>query len=147
MAGDKPGRRQKFTPETIENILTAVSIGSTYTDAARAARINDQTLSNWQREGRDARAKFERGEKLEPGERAKLDFLEQLEQVESQCAIDMQTILYNEASRDAKYAQWWLERRRPDQFRPPPVRNELGGGNGGPMEIVIRYAKAGTDPA
>jgi hypothetical protein len=51
----------------------------------------------------------------------------------------MQTIVYNEAQKDAATAQWWLERRRPDQFR-PVVRNENTGKDGGPQEIVIRYA-------
>lgn len=69
-------------------------------------------------------------------------FLEKFEQAEAQCAIDMQMLVYNEAQRNVEKAQWWLERRRSDQFRPPNVRSEITGKDGNAMEIVIRYADA-----
>lgn len=131
----------KFTQEVIESILLSMSIGATQTDAARTARISDQTLSDWLAEGRKARMAQACGEKLDAKARSRLDFLERVEQAEAQCSVDMQTIVYNAAQSDPAIAQWWLERRRPEQFR-LVTRNEASGPNGGPQEIVIRYADA-----
>jgi hypothetical protein len=136
------GRKSKFTPKTVEAILESISIGAYYIDAAKAARISDQTLLNWLAEGRAARAAAEVGDVLDKNAEDKLDFLEKFEQAEAQCAIDMQMLVYNEAQRNVEKAQWWLERRRPDQFRPPNVRSEITGKDGNAMEIVIRYADA-----
>lgn len=131
--------KSKFTKETREAIVTSVSIGASLIDACRAARISDQTFYNWTADGKAARTKLESGEKLTPAERARLDFLEEVEAADAQCAIDMQMLVYNSAQSNADDAKWWLERRRPDQFK-PVVRNEMTGGDGRPMEIVIRYA-------
>ena len=141
------GRKTKFTKKTIEAIVTAVSIGASWADAARAALVSDETIANWRKEGEAARALAESGVKLDADARAKLDFLEQLEQAEAQCAIDMQILVYNSATKNPDDAKWWLERRRSEQFRPPPVRGEVGGKDGGPLEIVIRYAKTNADAA
>lgn len=146
MAGETPGRRTKFRQDIIDSIILSVSIGASYLDAARAARISDQTLTNWLTEGRKARETLDQGGKLDAGAKAKLAFLEEVEQAEAQCAVDMQVTVYNAAQKDTAAAQWWLERRRPDQFR-PVVRNENSGLGGGPMEIVIKYADSNTHPA
>ncbi len=131
----------KFTPEVRETLVTAISIGASQADASRAARVSDETYRNWLADGREARAKQEAGGKLSAAEKAKLQFLEDIEAAEAQCAVDMQMIVYSAAQKDPEKAQWWLERRRPDQFR-TVVRNEQGGLDGKPMqtEIVIRYA-------
>lgn len=135
------GGKSKFTKEAREAIITAVSIGASQADASRAARISDETYRNWLTEGRQARAVLEAGGKLDASAKAKLEFLEEVEAADAQCAIDMQTLVYNSAQTNADDAKWWLERRRPDQFR-PVVRNESTGADGKPMEIVIRYADA-----
>ena len=144
------GRKTKFTKKTIEAIVTAVSIGASWTDAALAARVSDETIANWRKEGKQARASVEKGEKLDVNGRAKLDFLEQLEQAEAQCAIDMQILVYNSATKNPDDAKWWLERRRPEQFRPPAVRGEFGGKDGGPLVFRLTWgdtADGGDDGA
>ena len=133
------GAGSKFTKETREAIVTAVSIGASQIDACRAARISDQTFLNWMAAGRAAREALARGEKLDARARAKLEFLEEVEAADAQCAVDMQMLVYNSAQRNADDAKCCLERRRPEQFR-PVVRNEVGGPDGKPMEIIIRYA-------
>lgn len=117
----------------------AISIGASQMDASRAARISDETYRNWLNDGRRAQEALADGVKLSAAQKAKLQFLEDIEAAEAQCAIDMQAIIYNSAQRNSEDAKWWLERRRPDQFR-TVTRNEAGGLDGKPMEIVIRYA-------
>ena len=144
------GRKTKFTKKTIEAIVTAVSIGASWADAARAALVSDETIANWRKEGEAARALAESGVKLDADARAKLDFLEQLEQAEAQCAIDMQMLVYNSATKNPDDAKWWLERRRPEQFRPPAVRGELVGKDGGPVVFRLTWgdtADGGDDGA
>ncbi len=126
----------KFTAEVREVLVTAISIGASQADASRAARVSDETYRNWLTDGREARAKQEAGGKLTAAEKAKLQFLEDIEAAEAQCAIDMQMIVYNAAQKDPATAQWWLERRRRSEFG-PVVRNEIGAPDGGPVVISV----------
>jgi transposase-like protein len=44
---DEMARPTKFTPEAQMAIVDALTVGATYTDAAGAAGVSDQTLRNW----------------------------------------------------------------------------------------------------
>ena len=48
----RAGRPTKLTPKLIERVVAAISRGCTYSQAARAAGIIDQTLYKWLRLGR-----------------------------------------------------------------------------------------------
>ncbi len=114
------GRPSKIHSESAEAIITNLSIGASRTDSVRAAKVAYQTFLTWLELGEVSRAKQENGAKLSRDETAFLEFLENVEAAETQCAIDMQIIVYNAAQKDVNTARWWLERRRPKEFRPPP---------------------------
>ena len=114
------GRPSKIHSESAEAIITNLSIGASRTDSVAAAKVTYQTFLTWLERGEESRAKRENGDKLDKTETSYLEFLENVEAAETQCAIDMQIIVYNSAQRNAADARWWLERRRSREFRPPP---------------------------
>ena len=114
------GRPSKIHSESAAAIVTNLSIGASRTDSVLAAKVDYQTFLNWMDRGEHALARREHGEKLSKDDTAFLEFFENVNAAETQCAIDMQIIVYNAAQRDANHARWWLERRRSKEFRPPP---------------------------
>ena len=114
------GRPSKIHSEAAAAIITNLSIGASRTDSVLAAKVNYQTFLNWLERGEEAKIRRENGAKLTKDETVFLEFLENVEAAETQCAIDMQIIVYNSAQRNAADARWWLERRRSKEFRPPP---------------------------
>ncbi len=105
-----------------------------------------QTFLNWIELGEEARIKREHGAKLSKDETAFLEFFENVEAAETQCAIDMQIIVYNSAQRNAADARWWLERRRPKEFRPPPETIEQDTKISTSPDLMALLQKAYGDP-
>lgn len=82
-----------MTPETVEAITDALSIGSSYELAALYAKISPACMENWLRQGRDARKKQEAGEKLSAKEKRFLDFLRKVDEANGEAGIRWQTVV------------------------------------------------------
>lgn len=113
-------RPTKLTPETQQEIATAIEIGCTYKDAACYAGVSYQSFRSWLRMGKDIAQKLITGELVEEAlatkEREYLEFYEAIEQAEADCAVTMQSIIYNAAQSEPRWAVWWLERRRAEDY-------------------------------
>lgn len=111
------GRPSKRTPEREARLYEALRAGNTRRAACAYAGIDQDTLANWMR-------KFS-------------DFSEAIEKAESDAEIRNVAIIQKAASDTWQAAAWWLERRRPADFR---QRQEMTGADGGPLKIVVEYA-------
>ena len=101
MAG---GRPTTLTPDVREKILTAIRAGNYRHVAARWAGVSPRTLQHWCKLGRDAK----RGVMEE--------FLRALLKAEQDAEILMVGLVFKAAASDAKYAEWWLERKFPERW-------------------------------
>ena len=94
-------RASKFTPETVERLLEAIRLGSTFKMAAEYAGSSRSTLHNYITAGRKARA----GTK-------KAEFYAALVKAEAEGAISSLAVIDKAAlGGDWKAAAWKLERR------------------------------------
>lgn len=143
------GRTSKLTKTVQEDICTALSLMHTYESAAGYARVGISTLSLWRSQGRDAREKHGRGEELTPDETKKLNFLAAVEQAEAEAVFNLHQVVIEGAQRDPRLALQMLQIRRPNDYAPPAVRQQISGPDGGAVvtEIVIRYADDNDTPA
>lgn len=103
-------------PEKAEAIIENLSVGASRVDSVRAASVSYQSFLTWLEQGRTAKERLENGDRLTKREKLYLDFLERVEAAESQCAIDMQMVVYGGAVKDPQLALRWLEVRRPEQY-------------------------------
>jgi transposase len=90
------GRPSKRTPEREKRLLDAIRAGSTRKAACAYAGISDETLANWCRRS--------------------LDFLDALARAEAEYEVKCNAIISQAAQTDARHAEWWLERRRPEEY-------------------------------
>lgn len=86
----------KYTPETIETILNAISKGLNQKDASVLAGIDETTLSRWK------------------GENA--DFANQIRQKEIENKLRNIEIVQEAAKTKWQAAAWWLERHYSNEF-------------------------------
>lgn len=114
-------RPTKRTPEREARLMEALRAGNTRRASCAYAGIDQDTLANWMR-------KFS-------------DFSDAIEKAEADAEIRNVAIIQKAASESWQAAGWWLERRRPADYR---QRQELTGADGGPLKIVVEYA---TDDA
>lgn len=97
-------RPTKFTPEIIETIIKAVSIGATYKDAAEAAGCSYELFNDW----------MERGRK---GDKKYLQFLQAIRKAESNARNNyLSTIAQAAAKGDWKAAAWYLSHRAKSDY-------------------------------
>jgi transposase len=90
------GRQSRYTTERVERFLNGIRKGATQQAAAAAAGIGRRTIYTWlQRHPAFAHA---------------------LEQAEADVELRMVSIIVEAAKIDARHAEWWLERRRPDEY-------------------------------
>lgn len=139
MSSVKVGRPSKLTPSVADTICAAIEVGANYEDAARYAGISSSTLSNWRVSGEDIDARVQASEEpleLTPDEARLWDFWKRFKEAEAAGAVNCATIVYNAAMRDPVWAEKWLERRRPEEWR-LSQRTELTGKDGGPVEHTV----------
>jgi hypothetical protein len=96
----RPTKRTRFR---IDGILVALRAGATRTEAARRVEIDPATLRRWL--SRSAR------------------FCAVVERAEAEAAVLMASRVTQAASKDWRAAAWWLERRRPSEWK--GARTEL----------------------
>jgi transposase len=101
MAG---GRPTTLTPSVRENILTAIRAGNYRDVAAEWAGVSVYTLRGWcQRDKRDEEGPFH-------------EFWLALLEAEKSAEILMVGLVVQAARDDAKYAEWYLERKFPERW-------------------------------
>lgn len=116
----KRGRPTKFTPETRQKIIHAVSIGATYELASLYAGLNRDTVQEWARKGRNQ----EKG--------IYHDFSVALKEAEGKGLVGCLLTIRKAAPKQWQAAAWLLERRYPDVFG--RVRLEHTGKDGKPIQ-------------
>lgn len=114
-------RPTKRTPEREARLMEALRAGNTRRASCAYAGIDQDTLANWMRRYSD--------------------FSDAVEKAEADAEIRNVAIIQKAATESWQAAGWWLERRRPADYR---QRQELTGADGGPLKIVVEYA---TDDA
>lgn len=110
-------RPSKRTPEREARLYEALRAGNTRRASCAYAGISESTLATW----------LERYN----------DFRDAIEKAEADAEIRNVAIIQKAASDTWQAAAWWLERRRPADFR---QRQEMTGADGGPLKIVVEYA-------
>jgi hypothetical protein len=102
----------RLTPQVETIILEALRRGATYRVAGLAAGVSQQTIFHWLRQGR----------RLKSGKFVK--FLKSLRQVQAQAlAACAARVMDAVDAGDVKAAQWFLERRAPEDYGPCPIKD------------------------
>jgi hypothetical protein len=112
------GRRSKYTPETVERILTAIRVGSTYEHAAQYGGIDGATFYRWQ-------------------ERYS-EFREAITRVEADARMKWLLVIEKAASDgDWRAADRKLIMRYPQEYGRQAL--EVTGQGGGPLKIEVAW--------
>jgi len=122
----KSGRPSKFTAETQDKIVQAISVGNYYESACRYAGVGYRTFRLWMAKGEQARSgKF-------------FQFFHAIREAEARAEVravaQWQSHMPNswQASRD------FLARRHPQRWM-PQERQEISGKDGGAIEVVVSW--------
>ncbi len=120
------GRPLKLTPTIQTRICKLIRDGNFRCVAARAAGVGVTTLTTW----------LARGKRRKTGPyRA---FRAALLEAEQEAEIKMVARVVKASAKDAKHAEWWLERKRPDRWgRKDKSKVELTGADGKPFQIGL----------
>ena len=89
----------KFTPETVQKIISSVRLGLTYMRAAQLAGISHKTLNDW----------VNRGKASESEQYVK--FYEDLQKANAECEVRHAGSLAEASRYDWRASAWVLERR------------------------------------
>lgn len=106
-------RPTKMTTEILERLRHAFDIGCTDEEACASAEISCTTLYNYQNEHPE--------------------FLEEKTIRKEKPVLKAKNTIYNTLD-DPKNAQWYLERKKKDEFS---TRNELSGPDGEKLESLV----------
>lgn len=113
-------RPTKMTPETIDKLRQAFLIGATKEEAARYAGISKVTLYNYI-------------EKVP-------EFMNEIKAWQDEPILKAKRKVVQELDKDVKNAQWYLERKKKDEFS---SRTEVSGDGQNPIRMMIE--KFGLD--
>lgn len=100
--GDKGGRPSALTPEVRKKILDALRVGASRPAAAGLAGISARTLRDWMAKSDD----------VEP----LASFRVAVEAAEATAQARLSGGIFKAALEDPKLAQWYLERRWPEEW-------------------------------
>lgn len=103
----------KYSPEMTQRICELLQAGNTQKTSAIASGISEETFYTWMKE--------------------KPEFSESVKKAEEAAVARNVAIINKAASKSWQAAAWWLERRRPDDFR---VRNDVNHSGGLKVEVV-----------
>lgn len=104
MAKRKRGRPSLFTPQVQKKIISAVASGNFREIAARHAGVSVSTFRDW----------LARGKKEKAGEFH--DFLDAVLTAQAKAEFEYVKTIWKARQKDAKQAQWWLERTAPERW-------------------------------
>ena len=129
MAVDKAGRGTKLTPERQEKVVAAVRAGNYAKTACLISGIHESTYCAWKKRGKKA---------LEEGrEDIYSNFLLAIQEAHAVAEARNVAIINKAAQKDAKHAQWWLERTNWKMWgRKDTFRQQITGAGGGPIKIT-----------
>lgn len=130
------GRPAKLTPERQKLIVELLRRGNTREAAAAGAQIDRRTMYKWLAAYPWFKAAVEKAE-----HEAEVLFVQRIFEAATQSEViehfdSRGNLLTRRVKRDPKAAEWWLERRRRDTWRPPNQGIEVGGPDGGPVGAV-----------
>lgn len=114
-------RRPKQSPERIQAVLNALRVGNTRRASAAAAGVSHETFYRWMDD---------------------VTFSDAVTQAEAEAELRFLGQIAKHAASSPQAAQWWLERRRRDDYGQKNAV-ELTGANGGPIETVDLTATLG----
>ena len=116
------GRPTVFTPEVLQKLEQAFSMGCTDNEASIYANIAISSLYNYQKQNPE--------------------FLDRKEQLKENPILKARTKVFNEIEKNVLTAQWYLERKKKDEFA---VRTEMTGDKGKDLTVnVISYGDNDT---
>lgn len=108
------GRKALRSPEREQAVLNALRVGNTRRASAAAAGVSHETFYNWLTD---------------------VTFSDRVTQAEAEAELRFLGQVAKHAATSPQAAQWWLERRRPADYRRQDGV-ELTGANGGPIEMA-----------
>lgn len=108
------GRPSKMTPETLDKLRQAYLIGANDREAYGYADISHETFYNY----------------IEKHP----EFREQITKWQEEPILKAKTTVVKNLDKDVKNAQWYLERKKKDEFA---VRQEVTGKEGDAIEAII----------
>lgn len=121
------GRKSKYTPEIVEEIVTSLKIGLTDKDAALASGISWDTFDDWQKKYPDFSNRVTRAK----AERARTWLL---------------LLRQNAQTGDTRAIEALLDRCAPDYRKSTDVNLRHSGSDGGPLTVsIIRDHAPGSE--
>lgn len=133
------GRNTKLTRRVKDYICAAVEQGANVEMRCLNGGIVRQTYHNWIARGREARVLQEKGQPVPKEERLYLSFLDAIDEAEAGYGLQLQQVIAARALYDPAEARRELQRLFPNDYAPPPVRQEIAGVAGGPMLIQMTW--------
>lgn len=122
------GRPTKLTPALQAKLCKLIRAGNFRNIAAAAVGIPARTLQVWLAKGKQSKTGVYR------------EFRHALMAAEKAAETDMVALIIKAAKKDAKHAEWWLERKHHKRWgRRDRIQAEVAGKNGGPVEHVLVY--------
>jgi len=117
----KRGAPNKYTPERVERIITAIRMGATQRLAASYAGVDEETIIRWRK--------------------VHLEFLDAFKTAEGEASVGWLRKIEEAADGGAwQAAAWKLERRYPDEYGRHNV--SVTGANGGPVNVSVNLDAA-----
>ncbi len=106
------GRPTKFTPETIDKLIEAISVGATYQIACDYAGIDYSNFNRWMNKAvRDKIPEY-------------CDFRRAIKNAAGKAAVSWLTVIQNAMAKEWTAAAWKLERRHFSEYSSNPVVRE-----------------------
>ena len=141
-AGDKRPKRRThakgfslLTDEAKAALLTGLKTGVPIPVAAAAANLSRSTVNSWLVNGRKAKAKLERNERITPYEAECVDLLTEANTIYEGVHLLLAGRVLEASRDDWRAATWMLQRRHPETWG-GPERLEISGPGGNPIEIA-----------
>lgn len=118
-----PANATKLNEDRITRIAKSVRNGNPFIVCIAYEGISERIFYHWMRTGRDLRQKIEDCEmnaeprpKLRSYQKLCLKLLHVVEKADAEAAMRAQQVLQIASQGEAKWAAWWLERRRSHEF-------------------------------
>lgn len=127
------GRRPKLDDITLDRLLNAIRLGSSYKDACAYAGVSFQTFFTWREKGERDR--------LESKITGYTDFLDQLEKTQVEVKLAMLTTVVKAGRTDWKAAIALLRARYPSEFGGSSVSDKAIEGGHSDGDLVIKVVR------
>ncbi len=135
-------RRRGLTRKVIEKVCDALSIGATYSIAARYAGFSEAAIYKWLKIGRDEIERREKGEAPDKDKNIYVEFVEQVESAHADYGISLLQIVEKFLPNDPNLAIRMLEKRFPEYRQSTNVDVTSGGE---PLKIVVKWGDFADD--